>query len=44
MLTGSLVIAVGYNYLVATTCAPSVNEIKKQELKYEEEQEKKTHI
>ena len=37
MLTGSLVIAVGYNYIIASTCSPSVENIKKQAKKYEEE-------
>jgi len=41
LLTGSLVVAVGYNYLIASTCSPSVEDIKKQANKYEEEKQKK---
>ena len=37
MLTGSLVIAVGYNYLVTVTCSPTVEDIRQQEISYEEE-------
>ena len=36
-LTGSLVIAVGYNYIIASTCSPSVENIKKQARQYEED-------
>lgn len=42
MLTGSLVIAVGYNYIIASTCSPSVDNIKKQAIAYEEEKNAKT--
>ena len=42
MLTGSLVIAVGYNYIIASTCSPSVDNIKKQATAYEEEKKAKT--
>lgn len=41
MLTGSLVIAVGYNYIIASTCSPSVENIKKQAAAYEEERQAK---
>ena len=41
LLTGSLVTAVGYNYLVATTCDPTVEDIKRQEREYEEARRRK---
>lgn len=40
ILTGSLVIAVGYNYLVTITCSPTAAEIKKQAFAYDEISEK----
>jgi hypothetical protein len=40
ILTGSLVIAVGYNYLVTVTCSPTTEDIKKEERAYESTAEK----